>query len=73
MERMFLIKHSDSFPYRLPNNDDGFIKLSQWWTCWSVKWYSNDDGRQIVLIDGVSEDEAREFFNKIKNKIKKNI
>jgi len=69
MERVFLIKHSDSFQYILPNNESGYIKLSQWWFCWSVKWYSNDNGKQIVLLDGVTETEARNYFKQLKNKI----
>jgi hypothetical protein len=68
MERTFLIKHADSFFYRLGNNETGIIKLSQWWACWSVKWYSNDDGRQIVLLDGVGEKQAREYFYSLKKR-----
>jgi len=69
MENIFLVKHADSFFYTLPNNETGVIKLSQWWACWSVKWYSNDDGRQIVLIDRVNETEAKEYYNTLKNNI----
>jgi hypothetical protein len=68
MERAFLIKHADSFFYTLGNNETGVIKLSQWWVCWSVKWYSNDDGRQIVLLDGVGEQQAREYFYALKKR-----
>ncbi len=68
MERAFLIKHKDSFQYTL-NNQEGFVKLSQWWVCWSVKWYSIDNGRQVVLVDGVTETEAQNYFDKLKEKI----
>jgi len=72
MERLFLIKHVDSFFYCLPNNESGVVKLSQWWTCWSVKWYSNYNGRQIVLIDGVTEMEAKNYYYELKRKIDEN-
>lgn len=68
MEIMFLKRHVDSFKFKV-NNEDGFVKLSEWWTCWSVKWYSVNDGRQVALVDRVSENEARSYFDKLRKEI----
>ncbi len=69
LERIFLVAHKDAFRYTLPNDESGTIKLSQWWIAWSVKWYSDTDNRQIVFLDGVNEQEAKNYFENIKHQL----
>jgi hypothetical protein len=68
--RLFLVAHHEAFRYTLPNGEMGTVRLSEWWICWSVKWYSDDNQqKQIIFVDGVNKDKAEKYFYKLKQKL----
>ncbi len=67
-EWIVLKGHHDAVPASV-RGKEGYIKLSEWWAGWSVKWYSLDESEQIAFIEGpsVNESKARDYFEKLKS------
>lgn len=68
-EHLFRKADHDSVFLRLPDGTDGAVYLTEWLSGWSVKWYSLDRKKQITLVDGVREADARKRFAALREEL----
>ena len=71
---LFSRGHVARFPLNHPANRNGEVRLTEWPTNWSVKWYSGNEMMQCKFLDGrgVGELEAKTFFESLRKDVEAN-